>query len=507
MAEAVMDEEVTWFDAVDDDGFDVGGPTAAHVQSVRDVLIDALLRPMSAGGCPLSALHGKQNDSIKAAFIGLDEEAGGAFYDAFFGEPQGHNTHQRCMMLVHEGVATVKLEGASPSLEDLAQLPGAWRLSGRVEVESRGRRLEASSLLATLLLGPGDGAEVDGEHCETNDVRVQVMGLANPVGPQCHLDSAQEIFRLVHQWSLAGVLGGSAGRAMIIALGEVLPETRGVLSAFFLGSDTEHRVEGIDGVPGILRHTLSTSWNWDGLACRFSSEVADDLRSRRPLHAVYTIENAANDNAYSILVITEDDGTLEARFITAESGNPVWFDANNAPAVDVGGTPLVARNFFEGFSMRLRIAEMKFNMGRLGCLFGDLDAPTIVLSVQCRRDPHPIISLRCLEVGEFPMEWAYGPFIDAGLLRGLLVAQFREEIHFAGDEFHILASFQTPRIGSVLLMLLKQFWGFIMKTLKTPADLDPRATLRAAMCEDLRALEQEMNFNAVIGCTKAKHIS
>merc|ERR1712066_1089226 len=118
-----------------------------------------------------------------------------------------------------------------------------------------------------------------------------------------------------------------------------------------------------------------------------------------------------------------------------------------------------------------------------------VDLPSMVFSLDVVQTPHPIVSIRCVEMSAFPLEWFYRPFFDIKHMRMLLVRFFCTELHFMGDEVHLHVAFQMPKFAALFKRVLKAFYSLIQRAVFSRPDADPFPVCLNALGRDFAVLE------------------
>jgi hypothetical protein len=353
--------------------------------------------------------------------------------------------------------------------------------------------------LQRYTVGVGSGLPERG--IASSDVHIHVIDCSSsPATFDSIFNFAQLLNAAAH--CTQGASTDNAGAAQLKALSQLLPETTSVLDDVLQRDQARYRITSAASAPGVLCHHLQVYWNIEGIEKRYGKEQRDLFRDR----AAYTVdlEEAVGDASVpSSRIVFKIVETLSHRmdftFCTVESGSLVWMSTDGTPILQEGGVAAVAPGLV-GSSLRWRLSDGKLPLTGCGCLIRQVGLPNMVFSMDVARNPHVVLSLRCLEMGAFPLEWFWRPLFNGAHMRLLFVRYFREEMHFMGNEFHTRVSFQIPRLGSMCKRILKSFSTMLVGAIFSPPDKDPLPVFLNALGRDLAALEASMKAKGPPSC-------
>jgi hypothetical protein len=240
-----------------------------------------------------------------------------------------------------------------------------------------------------------------------------------------------------------------------------------------------------------MRHKIRVHWDFNAVAKRWGKRAKADLLKAKPLHQVITVQGGSEDNPHELFKLLEDDDLTEVTFLSNEAGQFVYIGADGEPLLN-DGKPVGAPGLLSGATFKVRLTELRLRLAGCGCFINSVDGPNMIFELEGTETPHPTFRARCTEVGVFPMEWFYRPFLDAAQLKVLLLREFNEEVHFDGDEVHFIINLQIPKPSSILRKFLKLLCGMVLSSLKLPVDEDIVATIQGALGEDFKNLEQHI---------------
>jgi len=447
-------------------------------QFFREALMEELLHPLLVApkGWPLSQLLFHAVD-CKQAFANATEEDQQQLLRLFFDGAKRPHTHRVCSVVVHSQTMKVSVEPrALPNEGGISSLPDIWRSTTRQKAASEGIPLAPGVAWHHLCIGQGS------RHPERSGASTEVRAhVACPGNPR-QLGSILSVFRKIFA-ATSGASGGSV--PLHDALGTCMPRTLCVLESLFISEETDYRVSEV--ACGVQQHRIRAQWNLDGIGERFGSHQQHLWRGR-PSYRL-RIEGPQSGREWIAILLTESRNfKVEVQFYTTASGHLVWFRSNGTVRLLQDGQPAIVPNLL-GSTFQMHVECVRLPIGTCGCS-GAAELPSMIFSLTATEERYPIVSIRCSEVGSFPMEWFWAPLFDGTLMRMLLVRCFASEFHFNEDELHVHLTVQIPLLSFLLKGALKVFSHKIAQLVFSSVAEDPLAVLTEAFARDVEVLEQ-----------------
>lgn len=451
---------------------------------LRSLYLDVLLAPClnSFDGWPLStlALHLME---CKQALVAAPETSKQAMQKFIFGNTEKPDTHRQCSVWLHRRQYEYNVRGLTLSGQDLRDLPSVWRETMRNEaLSSRNVKLQPGTSIINCLVGAP--CSQDEQSQAATDVHLHFLNPANPELYSVVFDFFQQFSKECFRLVTSTPLRTRTGPAMMAALVKLLPETHQIVQDILECENSEYMVAEDAKAAGVLKHSLRSRWNLNGILRRFG-KTQEHIFRYRPMYT-WRMESQTQAGFVALTMIESRGHHVELCFLTSSSGKLVWSDQGGLPRME-GGDVLEVPEFF-GNAFHSRFTDLTFPLRGIGC-FGTADLPQLLLCVRAERRPHPVVDVSCVEIGNFPMEWFYKPLFDAKLMRALLVQHLTVGFHLLGDEIHVDARFQIPKLGSILKSVLKAISSKLVDIVfgSTAEDLPP--ILLAAFGKDLAVLE------------------
>jgi len=458
---------------------------------VKRVVVEQLVKPCLhvAVGLPLSFLAFGAEEH-KHGLHRADNASKEAVSRFILERPEAPHTHRNLSIVLHERSCEIVFEARAFGEKEIARFPSVWLETARQEATARQIPLNHTSLFLRALHGVGSG--IPSAPCATNDLRLHTLIAGNSQFFDGLLRMCQELIRVVHHLYWTGSARAKTGAMFACALRATIPQTTAVVRDLLALPESRYEVTRNDAwPPGVLRHSFRTRWNLEAIQRRWSRKIKQ-LIERRAWTTVLLEDGAeeysrtSSHTAPIAMRFTEAEGcTMTLTFLTSSTGNLVWTGAD--------GTPLMCEEqpyLISGIvPFRLRTLDSKIPIGGCGCVLNSAPLPSMVFSLDCVRDPYPIVSIRCLEVEAFLLEWFWYPLFNVAQMRRLLVHFLRLEVHFHDDEVHTLISAQIPLFGLVLRRIVRAMAGLILGVIFGPPAEDPFPELLAACGRDLETIE------------------
>jgi len=447
-------------------------------QLFREALMEDLLHPLLVApkGWPLSQLlyHAVE---CKRAVANSSKEEQQRLLRLFFDGATRPHTHSMCTVVLHSQTMQVSIEPrALTSDSSTSSLPDIWQATTRQKAASQGTPLAPGVAWHHICVGQGP------RHPERSGASTEVRAHVAAPGNPRQLGSILGVFR-----SVLAAISCSAGGSVQLhdAFATLIPRTMRVLEHLLRVEETDYKVS--EAACGVQQHRIRTQWNLEGIGKQFGSHQ-QHLWQGRPTYRL-RVEGPQGDREWVAISVTETRNfRVEVTFYTTASGHLVWSRSDGALRLLQDGRPAIVPNLL-GSTFMVYVEHLRLPIGTCGCS-GAVDLPSMIFSLIATQEQYPIISIRCTNIGRFPMEWFYAPLFDGTLMRMLLVRCFATEVHFNEDEVHIHLSIQIPLLSSLLKAALKVFSYKIAEIIFSTVDSDPIVVLTEAFARDAEALEQ-----------------